>query len=174
MPTSSGSKSSYSSRFCRPRKHKLRPHPVKGWVIPPKESARFVWRMEEVLDLYEEPYDPKRPVVCSNERPCQPLAEVREPLGLRAGRPECREHEYERRVMAHLFVAFEPPTGWRGVEVRERRRGREFAEFVRHLAEGLYPKAEKLRLVVDNLKASTARPPSTRSSMPNKRANPAG
>ena len=77
--------------------------------------------MEEVLDLYEEPYDPKRPVVCFDERPCQLLAEVREPLRLGAGRPERRDHEYLRRGMAHLFVAFEPLTGWRGVEVRERR-----------------------------------------------------
>jgi DDE superfamily endonuclease len=129
---------------------------VKGWVIPPEESARFVWRMEEVLDLYEEPYDEKRPVVCFDERPCQLLADLREPLGLRTGRPERRDHEYERRGMAHLFVAFEPLTGWRGVEVRERRRGREFAEFVRYLAEDLYPKAEKIRLVVDNLNIHSA------------------
>ena len=124
-------------------------------MIPPKESARFVWRMEEVLDLYEEPYDPKRPVVCFDERPCQLLAEVREPLGLGAGRPERRDHEYKRRGMAHLFVAFEPLRGWRGVEVRERRRGGEFAEFVRYLAEDLYPEAEKIRLVVDNLNIHT-------------------
>jgi hypothetical protein len=124
-------------------------------VIPPKESARFVWRMEEVLDLYEEPYDPKRPVVCFDERPCQLLAEVREPLRLGAGRPERRDHEYQRQGMAHLFVAFEPLTGWRGVEVRERRRGRECAEFVRYLAEDLYPEAEKIRLVVDNLNIHT-------------------
>ena len=124
-------------------------------MIPPKESARFVWRMEEVLDLYEEPYDPKRPVVCFDERPCQLLAEVRESLRLGAGRPERRDHEYQRQGMAHLFVAFEPLTGWRGVEVRERRRGREFAEFVRYLAEDLYPEAEKIRLVVDNLNIHT-------------------
>ena len=124
-------------------------------MIPPKESARFVWRMEEVLDLYEEPYDPKRPVLCFDERPCQLLAEVRESLRLGAGRPERRDHEYQRQGMAHLFVAFEPLTGWRGVEVRERRRGREFAEFVRHLAEDLYPEAEKIRLVVDDLNIHT-------------------
>ena len=125
-------------------------------MIPPQESARFVWRMEEVLDLYEEPYDEKRPVVCFDERPCQLLAEVREPLGLGAGRPQRRDHEYHRRGMAHLFVAFEPLTGWRGVEVRERRRGREFAEFMRYLAEDLYPEAEKIRLVVDNLNIHSA------------------
>lgn len=114
--------------------------------------------MEEVLDLYEEPYDPKRPVVCFDERPCQLLAEVREPLRLGAGRPERRDHEYQRRGMAYLFVAFEPLTGWRGVEVRERRRGREFAEFIRYLAEELYPEAEKIRLVVDNLNIHTPAP----------------
>lgn len=124
-------------------------------MIPPKENARFVWRMEEVLDLYEEPYDPKHPVVCFDERPCQLLAEVRQPLCIGAGRPERRDHEYKRRGMAHLFVAFEPLTGWRGVEVRERRRGREFAEFIRYLAEDLYPHAEKIRLVVDNLNIHT-------------------
>ena len=128
---------------------------MKGWVIPPEESARFVWRMEEVLDLYEEPYDEKHPLVCLDERPCQLLADLREPLGLRAGHPKRHDHEYERRGMAHLFVAFEPLRGWRGVEVRERRRGREFAEFVRHLAEDLYPEAEKIRLVVDNLNIHT-------------------
>jgi DDE superfamily endonuclease len=125
-------------------------------VIPPERSARFVWRMEEVLDLYEEPYDEKRPVVCFDERPCQLLAEVREPLPVGAGRPERRDHEYERRGMVHLFVAFEPLTGWRSVEVRERRRGREFAEFVGHLAEEIYPGAEKIRLVVDNLNIHSA------------------
>lgn len=124
-------------------------------MIPPKESARFVWRMEEVLDLYEEPYDPERPVVCFDERPCQLLAEVREPLPIGAGRPERQDHEYQRRGTAHLFVAFEPLTGWRGVEVAERRRGREFAEQARRLAEDLYPEAEKIRLVVDNLNIHT-------------------
>ena len=129
---------------------------MKGWVIPPKESARFVWRMEEVLDLYEEPYDPKRPTVCFDERPCQLLAEVREPLPVgAAGVPKRHDHEYHRRGTAHLFVAFEPLTGWRDVEVRERRRGREFAEEVRRLAEEVYPDAEKIRLVVDNLNVHT-------------------
>lgn len=124
-------------------------------MIPPKESARFVWRMEEVLDLYEEPYNPKRPVVCFDERPCQLLTEVREPLPPVVGRPERRDHEYQGRGVAHLFVAFEPLTGWRGVEVRERRRGCEFAESIRYLAEDLYPEAEKIRLVVDNLNIHT-------------------
>ena len=128
---------------------------MRGWVIPPKHSARFVWRMEEVLDLYEEPYDQKRPVVCFDERPCQLLADLREPLAHAAGRPERRDHEYERRGMAHLFVAFEPLRGWRSARVHERRRGLEFAEEARRLLEEVYPEAEKVRLVVDNLNIHT-------------------
>lgn len=128
---------------------------MKGWVIPPKHSARFVWRMEAVLDLYEEPYDPKRPVVCFDERPCQLLAEVREPSAMGRGRPERRDHEYQRRGTAHLFVAFKPSSGWRSARVAERRRGCEFAEEARYLAEEVYPEAEKIRLVMDNLNVHT-------------------
>ncbi len=108
-------------------------------MIPPKRSAQFVWRMEAVLDLYEEPYDEKRPTICFDERPCQLLAEVRKPLPVRPGHPERRDNEYERRGMAHVLMAFEPLTGWRRAFVTERRRGREFAEEVRHLAEEVYP-----------------------------------
>ena len=54
-------------------------------MIPPEQNAQFVWRMEEILDLYEEPYDPKRPVVCFDERPCQLLADVRDPLPMEPG-----------------------------------------------------------------------------------------
>ena len=80
-------------------------------MIPPRESAAFVWRMEAVLDLYEEPYDEKRPVVCFDERPCQLLAEVREPLALvGTDRPVRRDHEYERCDVAHVFMAFESPS----------------------------------------------------------------
>ncbi len=125
-------------------------------MIPPKKSAQFVWRMEEVLDLYEEPYDPLRPVVCFDERPCQLLADVRDPLPVGPGRPERHDHEYERRGMAHVSMAFEPLVGWRHVEVSERRRGREFAEAVRRLAEEDYREAERIRLVVDNLSTHSA------------------
>lgn len=120
-------------------------------MIPPNKNAAFVWRMEAVLDLYEEPYDEKRPVVCLDERPCQLLAEVREPLPVVAGLPERGDHEYERGGMAYLFMAFEPLAGWRATSVRERRRGLEFAEEVRWLVEEVYPEAQRLRLVVDNL-----------------------
>ena len=125
-------------------------------MIPPNKSAAFVWRMEEVLDLYEEPYDPLFPVVCFDERPCQLLAEVREPRPMAPGRSERRDHEYERKGTANVLMAFEPLAGWRRASVTERRRGREFAEEVRRLAEEDYPKAEKIRLVCDNLSTHTA------------------
>jgi hypothetical protein len=133
---------------------------MKEWVIPPRESAAFVWRMEAVLDLYEEPYDAKRPVVCFDERPCQLLADVREPLAPRPGGPaggaKLVDYEYRRGGTANVHVAFEPLSGWRRVEVTERRRKREFAEQVRRIAEEDYPKAKEIRLVLDNLSTHTA------------------
>ncbi len=89
-------------------------------MIPPRESAAFVWRMEAVLDLYEEPYDEKRPVVCFDERPCQLLADVRDPLpptpGGPAGGARLLDHEYERCGMVHVHVAFEPLSGRRRLQ----------------------------------------------------------
>ena len=125
-------------------------------MIPPKKSAAFVWRMESVLDLYEEPYDPLVPMICFDERPRQLLGEVREPLPIGVGRPCARrDHEYERRGIAHISMAFEPLSGWRRVSVTERRRGREFAEEVRRLVEEYYPRAECVRVVLDNLSTHT-------------------
>lgn len=120
-------------------------------MIPPRKSAAFVWRMEKVLDLYEEPYDPLQPVVCFDERPCQLLAEVTESLPIAPGRPRRFDSHYERRGICHVLMAFEPLSGWRKVEVSERRRGREFAGMVRRLLEETYPRAERIRLVCDNL-----------------------
>lgn len=125
-------------------------------MIPPRKSAAFVWRMEEILDLYEEPYDEKQPVVCFEERPCQLLAEVCEPLPGAPGRPERHDHDYERHGTANVLMAFEPLTGWREVSVTERRRGREFAEAVRRLVEEDYQEAERIRLVCDNLSTHSA------------------
>jgi hypothetical protein len=129
-------------------------------VIPPRQSAAFVCRMEAVLDLYEEPYDEKRPVVCFDERPCQLLSDVREPLAPRPGGPgggaRLVDPEYKRGGTANVHVAFEPLTGRRRVEVTEKRRKREFAEEVRRIAEEDYPDAEKIRLVLDNLSTHTA------------------
>jgi hypothetical protein len=124
-------------------------------VIPPEQNAAFVWRMEEILDLYEEPYDPRHPVVCFDERPCRLLSEVREPLPAKPGKPARFDSEYQRRGTAHLLMAFEPLAGWRHLSVSKHRRKCEFAEFMRYLAEEAYPQAERVRVVMDNLNTHT-------------------
>ena len=89
-------------------------------MIPPRKSAAFVWKMEEVLDLYEEPYDPKRPVVCFDERPCQLIGDVRDPLPMKPGHIERFDSEYERGRVCWIFMSFEPLTGrgiWRSPSV---------------------------------------------------------
>ena len=80
------------------QKNTLKPHRVKAWVIPPKQSAAFAADMERVLDLYAEPYDPARPVVCFDERPCALVGEVegRPPLPMRPGIEARQDHEYVR------------------------------------------------------------------------------
>jgi hypothetical protein len=120
-------------------------------VIPPRKSAAFVWRMEQVLDLYQEPYEPKRPVVCFDERPCQLIGDVRDPLPMKPGSTERFDSEYERGGVCWVFMSFEPLTGWRELAVTERRRKQEFAHWMRRLAEDYYPQAEKIRVVLDNL-----------------------
>ena len=80
-------------------------------MIPSEHNAQFVWRMEEILDLYEEPYDPKRPVVCFDERPCQLLADVRDPLPMEpGGHPNKRvDSEYERKGTCHVSIGLSSP-----------------------------------------------------------------
>ncbi|MDP9437480.1 MAG: transposase, partial [Actinomycetota bacterium] len=99
-------------------------------------------------------------MVCFDERPCQPLSDVREPLPARPGGPgggaRLVDHEYERGGTANAHVAFEPLTGWRRVEVTERRRKQEFAEQMRRIAEEDYPEAERIRVVLDNLSTHAA------------------
>jgi hypothetical protein len=84
-----------------------------------------VWRMEEVLDLHEEPYDPLLPVVCFDERPCQLIGEVRDPLPMKPGHIERFDSEYERGGVCWVLMSFEPLTGWRELVVTERRRKQE-------------------------------------------------
>ena len=111
--------------------------------------------MEEVLDLYEEPYDPKRPTICFDEQPYQMLSDVRDPLPMKPGRPERVDFEYQREGNAYVHMTFEPLEGFREVEITERRRGVEFAHLMEHLVDDLYPEAEKIRVVLDNLSTHT-------------------
>ena len=114
-------------------------------------SAEFVANMEDVLDLYAEPYDPQRPVVCFDETSTQLLAETRPALPPRPGRPLRQDYEYRREGTRNLFLACEPLAGWREVAVTERRTMQDFARRMRWLADEAYPEAEVVRVVLDNL-----------------------
>jgi hypothetical protein len=111
--------------------------------------------MEDVLDLYAEPADPARPVVCLDECPVQLLDDVLAPLPAAPGRPRRRDYEYRRCGTACLAVAFDPHRGWRHVAVSERRTKIDFAGWLKDLVDVHYPAAETIRLVVDNLNTHT-------------------
>jgi hypothetical protein len=121
------------------------------WCIPPKQSAEFVYHMEDVLEVYKRPYDPKRPVVCMDETFKQLIGETRDPLPPAPGSVERFDHVYVRNGVASLFLAFEPLAGWRTVSVTARRRRLEWAAFVKSLVDERYKGAEKVVLVLDQL-----------------------
>ena len=106
-------------------------------------SAEFVACMEDVLDLYAEPYDPDRPVVCFDETSKQLLAEKRSPIPAKPGRRERYDYEYQRQGTRNLFMLCEPRAGWRHVAVTERRTMVDFAQQMRWLCDTVYPAAEK-------------------------------
>lgn len=107
--------------------------------------------MEDVLDLYAEPYDPERPVVCFDETSKQLLAEKRSPILAKPGRRERYDYEYQRQGTRNLFMICEPLAGWRHVEVTHRRTMVNFAHQMRWLADEAYPGSQKIRVVLDNL-----------------------
>ena len=121
------------------------------WCIPPKQSAEFVYHMEDVLEVYHRPHDPKRPVVCLDETFTQLIGETREPLPTAPGQVERYDCVYVRNGTASLFLAFEPLAGWRHVAVTDGRKRTDWAWFVRALVEGQYRDAEKVVLVMDQL-----------------------
>jgi hypothetical protein len=121
------------------------------WCIPPKASAEFVACMEDILEVYHRPYDPRRPVVCMDETFKQLIGEVREPLPPMPGRVERYDSVYVRNGVASLFLAFEPLAGWRDVKVTETRKRTDWAHFIRELVDGRYKGAEKVVLVMDQL-----------------------
>lgn len=107
--------------------------------------------MEDVLDVYQRPHDPKRPVVCMDEKPVQLLADTRQPLPPRPGHAAKRDYEYSREGTANVFVAFEPLSNWRELRVTRQRTRQDMAAFLTQLAEERYREAEKIVLVMDNL-----------------------
>jgi len=111
--------------------------------------------MEDVLDIYKRPYNPKRPQVCLDERPKQLVAEARNPLPVSFGQPARYDYEYKRNGVANIFMMFEPLAGKRYVKVKKRRTKTDWAECVRMLVDEIYPYAEQIVLVMDNLNTHT-------------------
>ena len=105
--------------------------------------------------MYKRPYDPKRPQVCFDERPKQLVAEVRVPLPRCPGRPAHYDYEYKRNGVANIFMMFEPLAGKRHVKVTERRTKKDWAECMRQLVDEIYPQAERIVVVMDNLNTHT-------------------
>jgi len=111
--------------------------------------------MEDVLDVYAEPTDPKVPRVCFDECPYQLLDEVREPLPPQPGKPKRQDCEYEREGTCNLFLFLEPNLGWRHVEVTQRRTKQDFAQAMKDLVRVHFPDAPLIRVVLDNLNTHT-------------------
>jgi hypothetical protein len=107
--------------------------------------------MEEVLETYTLPENPREPLVCFDESNKQLVKETRTPLPMEPGQPLRFDHEYERNGVANLFLFFEPLSGWRHVEVTERRTKVDFAHRMKWLVDERYPEAERVRVVLDNL-----------------------
>ena len=137
------------------KKNELKPWSKEEWCIPPKASAAFVSQMEEILDLYAQPLDPQRPLVCMDETSKQLLADVREPLPLEPGQPLRYDTEYERNGVNNLFLAFAPLLAWRTVTVTDQRTKLDWAAFVKDLVDVHFPQADVITLVVDNLNTHT-------------------
>jgi len=108
-------------------------------------------RMYKILDLYEEKYDKKFPVVCMDEKSCQLLEEARKPIPLKEGSTAKRDYEYKRNGTGNIFVAVEPKAGKHILSVTPRRTKQDFANFIKYLMDNVYSKAKKVRLVADNL-----------------------
>jgi hypothetical protein len=131
--------------------------------VPPEADGEFVWRMEDVIQTYMRPYDPKKPVVCFDEASKQLFGEVQPTLGpqpgkpaqedqpAQPGKPARKDNEYERKGVCNQFMMCEPLRGWRHVKVTARRTRVDYAACVRELVEVHYPEAEVIRLVQDNL-----------------------
>lgn len=129
-------------------------------MIPPEQNARFVWKMEQVLQVYKRPFNPLRPVVgfdraANRECPKQLIREVRQPLRLADGTTRYDYDRvagrYERKRVSNIFMAVEPLAGKRKVKVYERRTKKEWVAFMSYLAEQVYAEAEYITIILDNL-----------------------
>ena len=128
----------------------LKPWRKDMWCIP-HVDGEYVARMEDVLDLYGEAPDPKRPVVCFDESPTQLIGEVRQPMPAGPGQLERYDCEYKRNGTANLFIVLDTHQSWRKVKVTDRRAAEDFATCMRELTDVDFPEADRIRVVLDNL-----------------------
>jgi transposase len=133
----------------------LKPWRKDMWCIP-RVDGEYVARMEDVLDLYAEEPNPKRPVICFDESPTQLIGEVRQPIPAEPGQLERYDCEYKRNGTANLFVFLDVHRPWRKVKVTENRAAVDFATCMRDLVDVHFPKAERIRVVLDNLSTHSA------------------
>ncbi|MCI9019981.1 MAG: IS630 family transposase [Eubacterium sp.] len=121
------------------------------WCIPPRKNAEFAAAMEDILDIYEKPYNPSLTVVCMDEKPYQSLNETREPLPMWPRDTQKTDSEYIRKGTCSIFIFTEPLRGWRYSHVRKTRTAVDWAEEIKYLLTECYPDNEKVILVMDNL-----------------------
>lgn len=124
-------------------------------MLPGAPDGEFVANMEDVLEVYRRPYDPRRPVVCLDETSSQLVGETRTPLPTAPGQPARQDYEYVRNGVCALFMAAEPLAGWRSVTVSDHRAKLDFAQVLKTLLEERYRSAERVVLVLDNLNTHT-------------------
>lgn len=132
-------------------KNELKPWPKKMWCIPPKPNAELVCAMENVLEVYCRPYDPKHPVVCFDEKSKPLVGEICKPIPARPSEVERCDYEYVRNGTANLFLMVEPLGGWRHVNVTKRRTKSDFAAQIKERVEVHYPDVVKITLVMGHL-----------------------
>ena len=143
--------------------NEVKPHLSKYWCVPKENDAHFVAHMEDVLGIYQRPYNPKIPVICMDEKPIQLLDEVYERLTakplrtdpdtglLKSGELEKIDFQYERCGVASIFIFTEPLAGWRYVKALNRRTKGDFAMMIKEIGDTFYPDVERLILIADNL-----------------------
>ena len=125
-------------------------------MIPPRENSHFVAAMEQVLDVYKRPYNKAKPVVCMDETPKQLIKEVRKSLPIRPGFEKRVDYEYSRYGVCNIFMVNEPLAGKRFTKVTNQRTKNDWALLVRFICDKLYPAAEIITLVMDNLASHSA------------------
>jgi hypothetical protein len=133
------------------QKNELKPHLSEYWCIPAKQNAEFVACMEDVLEVYHRPSDPSRPQVCLDELSKQLISETRPSIPCKPGQIKRIDPEYRRHGTASVFMLSVPLEAKRHVRVREHRKREDFAEVIRELCDELYPDAETIVLVMDQL-----------------------